>query len=146
MANFEKSPVLHSLTYVSTSKSLLKMTDLENLLCESREGNIQHGITGLLLYHDNTFMQTIEGAPEDVEQLFRNISKDPRHYAVTKLIHETVEKREFPNWSMAFRHGDDGIPGFSNFMKDENPFSEYDLSLAKILLETFKRNSHFRNI
>jgi hypothetical protein len=50
-----------AITYVSSVRWKPSSTQLEQTLSESRQQNRDHGITGVLLYHDGSFMQYIEG-------------------------------------------------------------------------------------
>jgi len=52
---------LGCLIYVSSAQKALRYEELDSLLTEARERNQQLGLTGVLLYLDQTFMQYIEG-------------------------------------------------------------------------------------
>ncbi len=77
--------------------------DLKTLLELSYRNNLEHKITGLLLYAGNHFMQTIEGPTSEILTLFDNIQADNRNKDVTVLNDRDIEEREFPGWSMGFR-------------------------------------------
>ena len=76
--------------------------ELTALLEESRAWNQVHGITGLLCYNEGHFVQLIEGAPEQVYQLYARIQRDPRHRQVTTLSDAAEAQRFFADWQMAF--------------------------------------------
>lgn len=109
-----------SLTYFSTSTTPLDQDDLHELLARSRDRNTGLDLTGLLLYADGSFVQTLEGPDEAVEETFERISRDRRHRSVSIALREHVDERFFPDWSMGFREltqqetGD--VPGFSDYL------------------------------
>ncbi len=61
------------------------------------------GITGLLLYRDGSFAQFLEGPADAVDSLYDRIERDPRHHGVIRVLRQPVTKRDFRQWSMAFR-------------------------------------------
>jgi hypothetical protein len=132
---------LQTLTYVSSATALFDTGALYALLDQSRQNNVVHGITGLLLYADGTFMQTIEGARLDIDRLFANIVRDPRHHGVIKLIHDDLDARLFPAWSMGFRHGDKAVDGFTSYLDADHGLTLHGPmdSYAKQLFVSFKQ-------
>jgi len=70
---------MRRLIYTSTSPKLLTGHDLENILSVSRRNNLRDGITGLLIYHEGSFLQVLEGPDAKIEASFERISSDPRH-------------------------------------------------------------------
>lgn len=89
------------LCYLSASR-LTKAWDVTCLVEQCRLHNMLSGLTGILLYEDNTFMQILEGEAEVVEEVFRKIQRDPRHRYVTELHAVQAESRLFGEWPMAF--------------------------------------------
>jgi hypothetical protein len=82
--------------------------ELAAILASARRKNALHGVTGALIFSDGCFAQVLEGAREDVEQVFETIQCDPRHSDVTIMHLHEVEERSFGAWSMAFG-GIDGV-------------------------------------
>lgn len=78
-------------------------TDLEELLKHCRGKNERRGITGLLYYFHNSFIQLLEGAEEDVKVLYETIIKDKRHQFVRVLKEGTIQERFFPDWTMGYK-------------------------------------------
>lgn len=97
------SPVL-TLTYVSTARELFTIDELVELVEHTRRKNERLAVSGLLLYSGGNVIQTLEGAPETVDQLFWTIADDPRHTAVRLLERRGRDDRAFATWSMGFRH------------------------------------------
>lgn len=109
---------MHSITYVSTAKTLLSKSAINELLIKSHANNLKFDITGMLLYHEGTFMQVIEGPLDPIFQLWANIKKDPLHHSITTLLDEPVAERAFPQWSMGFKHlcEESAAPGYTDFL------------------------------
>lgn len=132
---------MHLIAYASTSKTLLSEHSLELLLHKSRSNNEQHGITGMLLYKEGTFLQVIEGEEAPLRQLYRNISRDPLHFDPIIILDEPVEARSFSHWTMGFLtvSKDPMSPGFTNFLRDRETMKLFAQSAndAKMLLSRF---------
>jgi hypothetical protein len=95
---------LVSLTYVSSALKPLSQTELYDLLQMAREFNAAHGITGMLLYKDESFLQTLEGPWNEVQNLMQKIQQDPRHTGILRLPTRMVRERQFKDWTMGFRN------------------------------------------
>jgi hypothetical protein len=96
-------PDLHALVYVSTASRALSQAELEHLLKRARERNEQQGVTGVLLYSHGNFMQYLEGTAAGLAKIYDVIKTDPLHHGIIELLSEPIDKREFAEWSMAFR-------------------------------------------
>jgi len=110
---------LFQTVYLSAAANPLSEAELRQMHQEAVERNTQSRITGILLYKDDRFMQSLEGPESAVKAAFGRISKDPRHYGIVVLIKETVKERHFPAWPMAFRNLDlpeqRDVPGYDEF-------------------------------
>ena len=73
---------------------------IESILSQSREHNPSTGITGILCYGGDIFLQAIEGGRMQVSELFGHIVKDARHKDVALLHFEEISERRFGGWSM----------------------------------------------
>jgi hypothetical protein len=98
---------MYSLIYLSSAIEKFTKEGLDELLTISRERNIEHNITGLLILKDYMIVQYIEGEEKEVKQLFENIKKDSRHFNVNLLHEEIITKRLFHNWSMGIKNYDE---------------------------------------
>jgi hypothetical protein len=111
-----------SLTYLSSSTVPVDAADLEEILAVSRRNNTAAGLTGMLLYADGHFIQTLEGEPEVVAEAFARIAGDPRHRDVLVALREEVAERAFPDWSMGFDRLTPEeaatIPGATDYLED----------------------------
>ena len=95
---------MYFLVYVSSARNLFTDEQLSELLTKSRNNNTNSGITGLLLYHDGSIIQVLEGEKEAVRQIFDAIGRDKRHSGILQMIEGESENRNFPDWSMGFKH------------------------------------------
>ncbi len=98
--------MLHQFVYASSAITLMSKQELASLLHKSRENNTRDEITGMLLYHEGTFIQAIEGEREKVERLRQRIELDPCHRGIISLYNAALEERQFGGWAMGFRSGD----------------------------------------
>lgn len=76
--------------------------ELQNILASSRLNNKRADITGALLYSAGNFAQVLEGPLSSIERTFEVIQRDPRHSEVIVIESGPTEKRDFPEWAMAF--------------------------------------------
>jgi hypothetical protein len=81
---------------------------VEELLDQARRANQALGITGILLYDGDLFVQLLEGEAADVDALFDRIKRDQRHAGIQPLIREDIPERQFSNWSMAYAFYEEG--------------------------------------
>ncbi|WP_293308470.1 BLUF domain-containing protein [Pedobacter sp. UBA5917] len=87
---------------------------LKTLLDQSRDFNKQNDITGILLYvkgqkitkSKGRFMQLLEGEERIVRKLYKKITSDTRHWAITLLQIGKYDERIFNEWSMGFEDSD----------------------------------------
>lgn len=93
---------MYSIVYHSTESPNLTAKDISNILETARGFNEKNGITGCLIYHNNRFIQALEGDRTILEDLYLNIKKDKRHSDVKTLYQGFTSERNFNIWSMAF--------------------------------------------
>jgi len=67
---------------------------------QSRENNPRQGITGLLYFSGDIFIQVLEGGRDAVCELFNTIVRNDRHLNVRILIYEEIAERRFGGWTM----------------------------------------------
>jgi hypothetical protein len=93
---------LYQIVYGSYARRAFTRPELASLLNAARTRNRMTGITGLLLYHDENFLQVLEGEEVAVESAYERIRRDPRHAGVMVLHRGPVEARQFQDWTMAY--------------------------------------------
>ena len=137
--------MLDHFTYVSSAASLFSGEQLAQLLEASRVANERGAITGMLLYKDGNFMQTVEGPEAAIDALRERLRDDPRHKGLLMLLSGTREERLFDGWSMGFQDLADAdtsaLPGYSEFLDSEltaEGFGDNPHASQRLLL-TFKR-------
>ena len=92
--------MLVRLLYASRAASPLTAPVIDYILAQSREKNPQQGISGLLCFSDDIFIQVIEGGRDEVCELFNAIVRDDRHTNVRILSYEEIGARRFGGWIM----------------------------------------------
>ena len=130
--------MVFSLVYSSTTDHDWSQDELVALLEWSRGWNLDHGVTGLLLYRDCAFMQFLEGDEPVVRNLFSHIHHDPRHQDIDLMWTNHTEQRRFGEWTMGFRElGGHHVeePGFNRILADvaEPDDLDHDEPLADFL-------------
>ncbi len=86
--------------YASRASAPLAVPVLASILEQSLENNPRRGITGMLCYLDDIFIQVLEGGRDEVCELFNAIVRDDRHSNVRLLVYEEMSERRFGNWIM----------------------------------------------
>ena len=129
--------------YVSAATKPFSRADLRKLLSKARTHNHSVGITGLLLYHNRSFFQILEGEEAEVDTLFRKIERDDRHNLVMLISKKNWEGRNFGDWSMGFVDADPGgakLPGFRKLLEATSSFLELqgDSKLTARLIDGFQ--------
>jgi len=95
--------VLYELIYRSTARPGTTEKDLKDILKTARAFNEKNNLTGCLLYHDNQFLQMLEGEFQVLLELYDRIKKDPRHRDFLLLHMKETDYRIYSNWTMAFK-------------------------------------------
>jgi hypothetical protein len=95
--------MLRQVVYISSATQHFSPEALEELLARARANNERSGITGILLHHDLTFLQIIEGTRDDVDRLMARIRRDPSHTSLRIVQDESISERDFKSWAMACR-------------------------------------------
>lgn len=86
--------------YASRFTTPLPGTHLDQILMQSRRNNPRRGITGLLCFTRDLFVQVIEGGRDEVSELFATIVRDERHHEIRLLTYEEISERKFGSWTM----------------------------------------------
>ena len=86
--------------YASRARQTLAPAITDAILEQSRRNNPARGITGLLCFVDDIFVQVLEGGRDPVCELFAMIVRDERHTGVRILAYEEIGQRRFGHWNM----------------------------------------------
>ncbi len=134
--------VIYQLVYVSRAAVDMDVQALDEILSSARENNGALGVTGMLLYHEGSFIQVLEGEEAAVESLFDKVSKDSRHKDANIVLRTTVDARAFEQWSMGYKRADslEEVPeGFHHFLQHGyRRQTEADDAAARKALLAFK--------
>ena len=125
--------------YVSTATRDLSDEELVPLLEVSRRNNPAWGITGVLGFHDQSFIQVLEGPKGSVEALLATIVRDARNTGVLILDRSTIDERVFGEWSMGWLRASDltraGFDPGGLFVRDTPS------AMANAMLDAFRRTT-----
>ncbi|MCR9179038.1 MAG: BLUF domain-containing protein [Erythrobacteraceae bacterium] len=89
-----------SLTYKSHATADPSPTDLDLLVNRARARNRSLDVTGMLLFEDGCFLQTLEGPPDALGALWSSIKQDDRHNQIEVLSEHLVSARLFSDWDL----------------------------------------------
>jgi hypothetical protein len=92
--------MLVRLLYASRASAPLDASVQESILQQSRAHNPAAGITGILCFSGNVFIQALEGGRDAVCELYNTIARDARHTNVRILDFAEIRERRFGNWTM----------------------------------------------
>ncbi len=134
--------------YCSQATDAFTPDDLIALLVAARHRNEPLGLTGLLLYSNQSFLQVLEGDDDAVADVYASITRDPRHTNIRLLMDEEIPARLFPDWTMGFEHvkGEDLAENLEGFTPDldyplVNPNLVSNGVVAQTLLSLYTHNS-----
>jgi hypothetical protein len=92
--------MLVRLLYASRPSSPLTASVEDSILEQSRAHNPALGVTGILCFSDDLYMQVLEGGRDEVCELYNTIVRDDRHRNVRILSFEEIRERRFGSWTM----------------------------------------------
>jgi hypothetical protein len=92
--------MLVRLLYASRAAGPVLESIQESILDQSRRHNPRLGITGVLCFADDLFIQVLEGGRDEVCELYNTIVRDQRHHGVRLLSFEEIRERRFGTWTM----------------------------------------------
>ena len=136
---------MRRIIYASQATRDLRPDELEALLQTCRRRNAASGLSGMLLYSSQSFLQVIEGEPMAVRATYERILRDDLHDNIRKLLDTEVSSALFPDWSMGFEHVDHDRLAAELDGHAPYPLSDPQLvrspSVARTLLFLYARNS-----
>ncbi len=133
------------LMYVSSEAKSFTDDELIDLLLTKRPRYRSMGITGILLYHEQTFVGVLEGPQTLIQEVYEGICGDCR-YKDTSILHlEPIHTRQFHDWTMGFRPNDwlvaEMTPGFNPLMRNPK-WSHEDSGVCSGRMFQFLRKFH----
>jgi hypothetical protein len=98
---------MKQICYVSFLKDDLNVHDVINSIRNiSSAKNSKHGITGMLVYSNEVFIQILEGMKMNVDITYKIIESDDRHQNIKVLFEQDINERCFPDWAMRFEYSE----------------------------------------
>ena len=92
--------MLVRMMYASRATENVRPEVLNAILKKSTQNNPAAGVTGVLCFSGNIYLQVLEGGRSQVSKLYNRIAQDPRHTEVVVLSYEEIEERRFAGWAM----------------------------------------------
>lgn len=133
---------LYTLAYTSTSTIPVEAfnTEVSDIVQTARTYNASKGITGVLFFAGNRFLQILEGDLPSLQNLMTAIEKDSRHTDITRLVEKKIKKRGFESWIMEF-YDLENQKDFSmeNLGKIREGFDQNELYSAQDILGFYNR-------
>ena len=121
---------MYTLIYCSDIVKYIQDLDISSMLYAARKNNSEHKITGLLIYSNEHFFHIIEGEEGAVKKCYELINRDRRHKNLKILLEKEISERQFPGWSLGFKHIPDAElnnhPLLAPFLKGESDASFSD--------------------
>jgi hypothetical protein len=138
---------MYHLIYTSYACESFSEEALISLLAECRSKNRPLGITGMLLYLQNKFIQVLEGERQVVKEVFSKINNDKRHKKIAIVMEGDSPERLFKDWSMGFKKiSEDEFEQQSGFRDIDVFFDQQHLlqnrSLVLIFLQLFYKKNN----
>ena len=90
------------LVYVSTCAQNVLLEDVEAIVRVAETRNADSGISGMLCWSGEFFLQCLEGERGAVTQCFAQIAGDRRHHSVELIVSSPTTVRWFSTWGMGF--------------------------------------------
>lgn len=130
--------MLIRLIYASTAQPGVDLNEFKRILLQAQTNNHSRDLTGMLAFNSKIFLQALEGARDQINDLYARLIRDPRHHTVTMLGYKEIEERHWSNWSMGF-----AAPNANNrslFLKYSqqsifNPYGMKAEAVEKMLME-----------
>lgn len=124
------------LTYKSKAAFTPSHADLEELVHHARIRNRSVGVTGMLLYENGKFLQTLEGPPEGLKLIWSAIREDKRHSHIEILSEHVVSSRLFSDWDLLlYSRAEDRSRRRTTDRSEGRDLSEYVPRMTRLALD-----------
>ena len=94
--------MIRRLAYVSRPRPGLSLVEIPRIVAASRIRNSPAGISGVLLFTGQDFVELLEGPPTSVSRLWSRIGEDDRHHDLVTLFDERALSPWFADWRVGF--------------------------------------------
>ncbi|WP_299215434.1 BLUF domain-containing protein [uncultured Aquimarina sp.] len=92
-----------TISYVSTANQTLTNAEVNKLFEFVKLHNDSQNITGILMYSDGNFFQVLEGEHDLIQNLYKKILLDPRHYNIIKIFDRAITNCSFSEYHSSFK-------------------------------------------
>ncbi|MGZ6793913.1 MAG: BLUF domain-containing protein [Mycobacteriales bacterium] len=132
---------MYRIVYVSDAVRPMSQEDLDGVLSAARAFNAGRGISGLLVYAQQSFLQVIEGDAESIELAYSRAAASHLHRNLRRTDVHVSGGRRFPQWSMGFDRAAPGdvVEALLTPLVEQGKLSHQEV--AGILLARFSRLS-----
>ena len=94
--------ILMSMTYASRANPDVSAKDFNEILQQAQVNNAANGITGMLTFNKDYFLQTVEGPRAQINRLLYGLIADQRHHDLQVIETRELKHREWAKWSMNY--------------------------------------------
>lgn len=94
--------MIKTICYKSHPKNHRSILENMVLFDDAKKYNDANDIVGLLVLHENTFLQIIEGEATKVDALFSRIIKDSTHKDITVILNEPIKEFTFSSFEVDY--------------------------------------------
>lgn len=123
------------LTYKSVATATPSARDLDVLAARARVRNRSLGITGMLLFENGCFLQSLEGPPQSLSALWASIRRDARHNHIEVLSEHIATARLFSDWDLLLDGRAESTPRLTAEARSLPPaMAEYIARLVELAL------------
>lgn len=110
------------LLYTSVASRDIGPEELKRIGALAADRNGVDGISGLLCFDGQKFMQLIEGPRDSIQSLMKRLQRDERHRDIAIVYEAETRGRDFGHWSMRaelISNGDEIAALLPDGVKDE---------------------------
>lgn len=133
-----RTNLIGCLTYQSRASTQPSEAELNELVTNARMRNQSVGVTGMLLYEDGRFLQTLEGPPEGLSSVWKSIQQDERHKDIELLTEHFVEARLFSDWDLLlYRKRNEAPPRLWDRLRRKHPLNQH---VERVVRDAFEAN------
>ncbi|WP_145478031.1 BLUF domain-containing protein [Stenotrophomonas rhizophila] len=100
---------LHAFAYVSEAVEGIDGSDIDRVLAAASSFNKVTGVTGVLMFDGQRFLQYLEGPDDGVASVEQRVLNARSHVRIRELARGEVATRHFPRWTMASSRIERGV-------------------------------------
>ncbi|MEL6239116.1 MAG: BLUF domain-containing protein [Pseudomonadota bacterium] len=129
-------PLIGCLTYQSKASTPPTPTELDALIERARKRNHKHNVTGMLLYEDGRYLQTLEGPPEGLNRIWSSVQRDDCHQDIEVLSQHYVPSRLFSDWDLLlYRKREETPTSLLDRLRGKTPLAQHVPRVVKFALD-----------